>query len=204
MTTSETASEPRPLSADFGKERGRYAVTSILLLCWELGYQVTGFSYAWLLQAPLLLLACHFYFAFRTTIEWLKSDPRRRKLPVSRIDFSFSHSLGAAPVLVYLVQRILDLQLADKLHGPQGAFAILGILLAALGGFYATYTLVLFLRKEPRLQRFLLYGGTGAFLLLFLLLLASVLEPIDYLAVFIAFSLGASITLLMHQRGFRF
>ena len=113
-----------PLSNDYHKARRQYALFAALLLAWELiGLRIDeniladrGLKILSPQAIPIVLIVLLAYFAYRTTIEWHQSDVRRRSLRVSRYDFRIAHVLAVIALGVFSVQRMLDIQLVDKLE----------------------------------------------------------------------------------------
>ena len=124
MDTPTEAPAPHFGSA-YDKARKAYGSQSGLLLAWELiGIELPGApleNVKVTLKSPqaipYVLIALVVYFAFRITIEWYQAEPSRRRLWASRVDFTVAHAIGAAALLLYAVQAILRVQIANKLQG---------------------------------------------------------------------------------------
>jgi hypothetical protein len=115
----------------YDKARKAYGLSAAVLLAWELigielsptpveSFKVTLKSPQ---AAPYVLIALVLYFAFRTTIEWYQTEAPRRQMLASRIDFGVAHLIGASSLLLYAVQTLLRIQIADKV--PQTTLTIL-------------------------------------------------------------------------------
>jgi hypothetical protein len=122
---NETTGSPAPhFGAAYDKARKAYGLASGLLLAWELiGVDFTAKPLENLnitlkspQAIPYVLIALVAYFAFRITIEWYQAEPARRRLMASRADFAVAHIIGAAAILLYAVQAILRVQLANKIQ----------------------------------------------------------------------------------------
>jgi hypothetical protein len=113
---------PPVMTDAYHKARRSYGLFSGLLIAWELiGVEVKEApfqNYNILLKSPnatpYVLIILVAYFAFRLSIEWYHCHPARRTLKQSRIDLLVAHSIGFISIALYAIQRILDLQLADK------------------------------------------------------------------------------------------
>ena len=126
MNTPTEAPAPHFGSED-DKARKAYGLTSGLLLAWELigielpetpleNVKVTLKSPQ---AVPYVLIALVLYFAFRITIEWYQSEPARRRLWASRVDFAVAHGIGVAALLLFAIQAFLHVQVANKIKGLQ-------------------------------------------------------------------------------------
>ncbi len=74
---------------------------------------------------PYVLIALVFYFAFRLTVEWHQSALERRRMRASLVDFYVAHLIGVLAIGLYATQRLLEIQIADRLGGiPLTMFAI--------------------------------------------------------------------------------
>lgn len=125
---SITTERPAPhFGSAYDKARKAYGLTSGLLLAWELiGIEFPGApleNVKIILKSPqavpYVLIALVVYFAFRITIEWYQSEPSRRSLWASRVDFAVAHLIGTAALLLYAVQALLHVQVANKIPGLQ-------------------------------------------------------------------------------------
>ena len=114
---------PAELSAPrFHKARKHYALFSGLLIAWELiGIELPEAPFATVKvslksphAAPVVLLALVVYFGFRLTLEWRQCAPARREVAAPRVDFLAAHALAAAAVVLYTIQQLLDVQVAEQ------------------------------------------------------------------------------------------
>jgi lipid-A-disaccharide synthase-like uncharacterized protein len=121
--------------SSYDDARKAYGLASGLLLAWTLiGIDLDKNS--WLSvnigigpkspqAVPWVLVALIAYFAFRFTIEWRESDAKRRNLLPSRIDFGVAHVIGGGAVLLYTIQSLAGIRLADRVSGGLlGAFVL--------------------------------------------------------------------------------
>jgi lipid-A-disaccharide synthase-like uncharacterized protein len=109
-------------SASYENARTAYGLSSALLLAWALigveldpapvqSFKITLKSPQ---AVPYVLVALVAYFAFRLIIEWFQTELERRKRTASRVDFAVAHLLGASAVLLYFIQVLLHVQVANK------------------------------------------------------------------------------------------
>jgi hypothetical protein len=120
----------------FDLARKSYGFATALLLAWALigidlqpdvlsNYKITLKSPQ---AAPWVLVAAVLYFAFRFTIEWFQTDPARRGMPASRVDYYAAHGFGLIAFLIFFGQKLWQKQLADALVGRTQA-AVIGVVL---------------------------------------------------------------------------
>ena len=116
-----------PLSEAYQKARKQYALFAGLLIAWELvGFDIKETEYFSVKSpqaAPFVLLALVAYFSGRTVLEWLHLDQESRKPKPSKIDFWSAHCIAGAGVGLYLIQRLLETQLADQFTGDTALVA---------------------------------------------------------------------------------
>jgi len=90
---------------------------------------------------PFVLLSLIAYFTYRLVVEWNLVDEISRAERWCRIDFWIAAGLAGAAVLVYAVQWITNIQLADYVVPSQGGSIIefIGIVIfaSAIPGFVA-------------------------------------------------------------------
>jgi hypothetical protein len=130
VTQNEESRQEQPpsLSEHYHKARRQVMLWSGILFAWELiGVKVenlaeSGGNVGPLFKAiespqavPWVLLIMVAYFFYRTVVEWHQSDPWRRKYRVSKIDFSVSLGAGIAAFFLYFLQRVLEIQIADRI-----------------------------------------------------------------------------------------
>jgi hypothetical protein len=110
-----------PFSTTYDKVRRSYGIAAALLLSWSLigidlqadvlsNYKITLKSPQ---AAPYVLIAGVVYFAFRLIVEWHQTNPVRRSMLASRVDYRVAHSLGCASIVLFAVQRISKMQVAN-------------------------------------------------------------------------------------------
>jgi hypothetical protein len=143
-----------PLCDGYSHARKAYGLVSALLMAWELiGVELDASpieSVKLILKspqaAPYVLRVLILYFSFRLTIEWYQTDVRRRSLRASRIDFAAAHAIATAAVLLYVVQTLSKVQVADKIStNVFGLFVV---------WFLVGQSLYRLLRRWERLDRF--------------------------------------------------
>ena len=154
IETHESTISPIPDHTEgYQKARGRYALVSSILFVWELiGFDITKLELPFKVTLktktqeaiPYALIVLILYFAFRTTIEWFQCHPERRSTKVSLIDFGVAHTLAISALMLYSVQRMLELQLADRITanptlttlilGTMAGMALAGAISAATRG----------------------------------------------------------------------
>lgn len=121
-TKPEHRLNPPAFGASYDKARQSYGVATALLLAWALvgieldksplsSVKVTLKSPQ---AAPYVFIAAVLYFAFRFTMEWYQADESRRAVQASRVDYVVAHGLGASSILLFLGQKLLQVQIADK------------------------------------------------------------------------------------------
>lgn len=102
------------LTDQYHKGRKFYVLSSGVLLAWTLvGIELAKEPLESLKislrnpeVAPVILVLLVLYFAYRTSVEWFQSDPRRRAFRASRTDFTITNILGVISVSVYSFQEI--------------------------------------------------------------------------------------------------
>jgi len=118
--------------------RKAYGLSSALLIAWEfIGIEVQEVPIVSLnlkLKSPeaipYVLIALTIYFGFRFSVEWFQSSPLRRGVPASRVDFAVAHILGVLSLGLFLLQRWLDVQVADYVATTEGALFGSGFLVS--------------------------------------------------------------------------
>ncbi len=122
---------PPELGASYDKARRAYGSVSALLLAWELvgielqptpieNLKITLKSPQ---AAPYVLLVLVLYFAFRLSVEWCQAVPQRRQMRPSKVDFVIAHLIGTCAIGLFSVQRLLEIQIADRISVfPLGMF----------------------------------------------------------------------------------
>jgi hypothetical protein len=83
---------------------------------------------------PLVIAAIVLYFAFRLSIEWNQSSPRRRAQWASKIDLTVSYIIAAVALVLFLFQKKFTIRVAEFLDVSTISSALLGALLGA--GFW--------------------------------------------------------------------
>jgi len=79
---------------------------------------------------PYILVVLVLYFALRLTIEWKQSHPGRRAMVSSRVDFALAHFIGISSLILYGIQALLRIQIADKVPPPK----FLALMFGFMGG----------------------------------------------------------------------
>jgi hypothetical protein len=128
-----------PLSDHYHKARKQLVLWSGILFAWEFigidlaALKESGGQVGPIIKAikspqavPWVLLVMVFYFFYRTIIEWYQSDPLRRNLRVSKADMIVSMGCGMSAIFLYFIQRLLELQVADKIK-PVFPYFLVGI-----------------------------------------------------------------------------
>lgn len=123
--------QPASLSEHYHKARKQLVLWSGILFAWELvgidlgGLKESGGSVGPIVKAlkspqavPWVFLILLSYFFYRTIIEWYQSDPSRRKMRASRVDMAVSLGCGILALTLYFIQRLLEVQIADKVSSP--------------------------------------------------------------------------------------
>ena len=135
---------------DFGhpydKARRGYGLASALLLAWELiGIEVSAQPFDSLhltfkspAAAPYVLIVLVIYFGFRLTVEWYQAETARRQRLASRADCFVAHAIAGLAVGVYVIQAMLNVQLANEVRAGALAYFVLGILVHMLGSVVLT------------------------------------------------------------------
>lgn len=121
--TKPTNPEIPHLAEQYYKARKSLALFSGLLFAWEfIGLEITAQPVANLdirikspEAAPYVLLILVLYFTLRLVIEWKQSVEERRAMWVSRFDFWTSLSIPGIALATFSIQRILNIQVADKI-----------------------------------------------------------------------------------------
>jgi hypothetical protein len=125
-----------PLTDAFRGTRKLYTLFAGLLIAWELiGLrlgasaeqeqleEVTGKVFDLPITvlspnaAPFVLLVLLLYFAFRTELEWQYCSPGEEHQRIARWDHWSAHVIAMAAVALFAVQRILEIQVADRVTG---------------------------------------------------------------------------------------
>ena len=128
-----------PMSDAYNRARKWYGVVVGLLLAWELidiqftSISAIGVTFANPTNVPHVLVILLGYFAIRFLVEWHQSNPDQCSRGISRFDYRFAHALAIAAVLIYFIQRILDIPVARLLDKGFITGSFLGFLLL-LGG----------------------------------------------------------------------
>lgn len=115
--------EPYQLGEQYHKARSKLALFSGLLLGWEIiGVELAGRPLTSIQitlkspqAAPYIFIALIAYFTFRLTVEWLLCAPGQRRAVPARADYYGAHGIAIAALLLYLLQRLLGVQIADSL-----------------------------------------------------------------------------------------
>jgi hypothetical protein len=113
--------QPPALTEAYHKARRSYVLFSALLIAWELiGFEVSEVPLENVKIAvkspqaiPAVLIALIVYFALRILQEWSQCDVRRRKDKWALSDFAGANTIAAVAILIYSIQRVLEVQLAD-------------------------------------------------------------------------------------------
>lgn len=140
MTDRSKRSEIPGLPVDYSHARRAYGLTSALLMAWELiGLELgqTPFeNFKLTLKSPqagpYVLIVLIIYFGFRTTIEWYQADPRRRALLASRVDFTAAHIIAAAALMLYGIQTLAKVQIANTFSADRVVSFSSGMVIAQL------------------------------------------------------------------------
>lgn len=118
--------ENQPNVPDFTKEyfnaRKQYGLFSALLLAWELiGIDVPDapmeslkITFKSPQAVPYVLIALVFYFAYRFIVEWFQSNPKKRELRVSRVDFWVAHWIAIVALAIVVIQLVSKTQIANN------------------------------------------------------------------------------------------
>jgi lipid-A-disaccharide synthase-like uncharacterized protein len=167
-STSERFGEEAPhLPEAFQAARRAYGLASALLIAWEAigidfgespveGLKLTLKSPQ---AVPYILSALTLYFAFRFVIEWHQADKRRREMVASRVDYIFAHLLGAAALILYIYQSLLQVQVADLFDRSDFPFFLIGFMItvALLRVYRLTLTRRIVLKFDPSDGRFFIF-----------------------------------------------
>lgn len=119
----QAALNPPQLTEQYFKTRKSLALFSGLLFAWEfIGIEIPSKPFENLnvkikspQAAPYVLLILVVYFTIRLLIEWYQSSYMRRELRTSKIDLSLSLAIPIVAIVTFTIQRILDIQVADKI-----------------------------------------------------------------------------------------
>lgn len=204
---------PPPLNDAYHKARRNYGLFSGLLIAWELiGVELDKVPFNNLNivlksphAVPYVLIVLVLYFAFRISVEWHQSDPQRRKMKASILDFFIAHGIAIAAVGLYYIQRELDLQVANVADRPVHMlgmnFFIIGVLIVLF-----IWSLPKYLSRWDIFESFLTMMMLLLLLFLFFMRAAGILRATlkfnesDYLILILYGFAGALLTLLMASR----
>lgn len=134
----------------YHKARKQYGLYSALLMAWELlGLRLSetplsniNFTIKSPQAAPFVLIALIVYFCFRTIIEWHQTSKKRRLQPASKIDFLISHIIASLAILLFGIQRLLQIQIANLYSlGQSLAYHIV----SGLFGSFVLFVILIFL-----------------------------------------------------------
>ena len=164
--TRHISEEPPPLTQEFHKARKQLMLWSGILFAWELiGIDLLAIKeaktdYSVVFKAlkspqavPYVLVALVCYFSYRLYIEWYQAHPDRRAKKISRIDITVSYSLATISLLLYGIQSIANIQIANYVSEFQFYhFFICGIIIILL-----IKTSYIFRTKRP-LWRIVIYS----------------------------------------------
>ena len=111
------------LHDQYYKSRKQLALYSALLFAWEfVGIRLPNRPFTQIdieimtpQAAPWIFIVLILYFGHRTILEWLQSPTERRQLIASKMDFYTTICIPIAALLVFSVQRILAIQIADEI-----------------------------------------------------------------------------------------
>jgi hypothetical protein len=123
------------LGSAYNHARKAYGVTSALLMAWELiGVELAAAPVENLKltlkspqAAPYVLIVLIVYFGFRMVIEWYQTDPRRRQMRASKVDFVVAHCIAGASLALYGYQTVTMVQLVNVLPQHSGMSLVLGM-----------------------------------------------------------------------------
>lgn len=146
----KTESAPA-LTEHYHKARKLYALSSGLLLLWELvGIELDPTPIESLKvkllspeAVPTVLFLLVFYFAFRFIIEWSQCDRHRRKFLASRVDYYAANVVGLVAVSIYAFQQASTIRFYDYLARFPIASQLPLILLNVVAGFLFTKNVLL-------------------------------------------------------------
>ncbi len=144
--TKSTVRDPKALTPEYHKAHKQLMLWSAILFIWELigidlekakdaggnvGPVVTALKSP---QAvPWALMGLVVYFVFKCSVEWSQCDVDRRRILFARIDFVSAIVVSGAAIMLYAVQSLSRVQVAN-LVAQQRHSVLLGAMLAfALG-----------------------------------------------------------------------
>lgn len=128
------------MSDAYQRARRTYGIVSGLLFAWELigirfdakhPVENLNISLKSPQAVPYVLIVLVLYFAFRLTIEWYQNERWRRNLIPVRIDFIVSHALGTLAIILYLLQLLLNVQVANRISTKVVFLFLMGIIFGA-------------------------------------------------------------------------
>ena len=132
-----------PLTVEYNKARRNLHLVSALLLLWVLvGVEITPdrFMFSGVPikiyspdVIPSVLSGLIIFFAYRTTLEWLQCDIKRRSLTVARIDYYVANSLGILAIATVGLQVLLTFRFGNVVSP--------GDVLSSVGGITLFFTL---------------------------------------------------------------
>ena len=126
--THHISEEPPPLTQEFHRARKQLMIWSGILFAWELigidllAIKESKTDYSVVFKAikspqaiPYVLIVLVCYFAYRLYVEWYQAHPERRAKKISKIDITVSYSLATISLLLYIIQSIANIQIANYL-----------------------------------------------------------------------------------------
>jgi hypothetical protein len=159
---SKSTRDPQALSSEYHKARKQLMLWAGILFVWELvGIDLekakeTGGNAGAIITAikspqaiPWVLLILVAYFLFKTTIEWHQCSLARRRLRVSRVDFISAWVVSLGAYVLYLVQAVKKVQVADVVQGPTSAYAFVSLLMS----FMLVFHLTMLVNQRLRLRK---------------------------------------------------
>jgi hypothetical protein len=142
--------DPAALSSEYHRAHKQLMLWSAILFIWEfvgidLEQAKTAEGYVGAIvkslkspqAVPWVLLALVVYFVMKCVLEWGQCQMERRKVPLARTDFFLALTFAASAVLLYFVQALRGIQVADIIQRSAAARAVVwgivfGVLLALL------------------------------------------------------------------------
>jgi hypothetical protein len=159
MSTSEISlavenRHPPEFAEAYMKAHRTYGAVAGLLLAWEvIGIDLSRepltdlkITFKSPEAAPWVLAALLIYFSFRLTVEWYQTDPTRRRLRASIVDYFAAHAIAAASLIVLLVQRAIQRQLFSFIPFEGTQVAVLAG--AFISGSVITRTALIAIRDQ--------------------------------------------------------
>lgn len=115
---------------------------------------------------PVIMIVIVLYFTFRLTIEWQQIAPKRKLQTASWIDLIASYAIAVFALLIYVLQSIFHLRIADFLTPD----AFTAILFGSLIGLIITSSILMPNRTKTNIIKTILLWLLITFMLVMLYL----------------------------------